>query len=174
MWKHWLAPGLLAAKLGRNEISNREVAYFILGNYLLGTVVYYSGLTWANDAWTALSLWEGLLVIVIVVFGMMHCFDAAGGDGNSRFAAQFSCLSFPIALWTTVVAWGLAWLIHWAYLRWAMTLVSPNSDFADIYARLAGRFSWFVTMAAIVGAQAMFFVWMKSMLRKVADEIGRV
>ena len=170
MWKHWVAPGLLAAKLSRNEISNREVAYFMVGNFVLGTVVYYSGLTWASDPWTALSLWEAVLVIVIIVFGMVHCFEAAGGDANSRFAAQFSCLTFPISLWTTVTIWGGFWLMTWAYRKWATSLVSPNSDFADVYVHLLGRFGWFVTTAAVVGAQIMFFLWMKSMFRKIASE----
>src|SRR5258706_3223081 len=169
MWKHWVAPGLLATKLSRDEISNREVAYFIMGNFLLGTVVYYSGLTWANQPWTALSLWEALLVIVIAVFGMIHCFEAAGGDANSHFAAQFNCLTFPISLWTTVIAWSLFWLSAWAYRKWATSLVSPNSDVADLYVHLLGRFGWFITTATIVGAQSMFFLRMKNMLRKVAD-----
>ena len=168
MWKHWIAPGLLAAKLSRDEISNLEVAYFMMGNFILGTVIYYSGLTWANDPWTALSLWEALLVVAIVVFGMIHCFEAAGGDANSRFAAQFNCLSFPISLWTTVIAWSLFWLSTWAYRRWAPLLVSPNSDLADVYIHLAGKFGWFATTAAVVGGQIIFFIWMKSMFRKIA------
>ena len=170
MWRHWVSPRLLAAKLRREEISNREVAYFMLGNFVLGTAIYYSGLTWANDPWTALSLWEGLLVLVVVVFGMVHCFEAAGGDSNSRFAAQFNCLAFPITLWTSLIAWSLFWMLTWAYRRWATSLVSPNSDMADVYVHVLGRFGWLVTTIAVVGAQIMFFLWMKRMLRVIADD----
>ena len=35
---------------------------------------------------------------------MVRCFEAAGGDANDRFAADFNCLSFPISLWTNIAS----------------------------------------------------------------------
>ena len=170
MWKHWLLPGILAERLRRDEISNREVAHFMLGNLVFGWIVYYSGLTWANEPWTVLSLWEALILLVVVVFGMVHCFDAAGGDANPRFAAQFNCLSFPIALWTTIIAWSLFWAFSWAYRTWSTSLVSPGSEISGIYIYVMRRFGWFATTAAVVGAQIMFFAWMKKALRKTLGQ----
>jgi hypothetical protein len=165
---HWLAPGVLAEKLSRDEVSNREIAYFTLANLVLGSVIYYSGLAWGNPPWTALSLWEGTLVIVVTVFGMIQCFEASGGDNNPHFAAQFNCLSFPIWLWTTIVIWPAFWIISWAYRKWATVLISPNSEFADVFVYLAGRFGWFLTVVAIVGSQIMFFLWMRRAMLKMA------
>jgi hypothetical protein len=167
-WNHWVAPTVLAERLSRGEISNREVACFMLGNSVLGTVIYYSGIAWGNPPWTLLSLWEATLVIVVMIFGMIHCFEAGGGENNSRFAAEFNCLSFPIWLWTTVTIWSAFWLISWAYRKWAMVLISPDSDYAQPFAYLLGKFGWFLTMIAIVGSQVMYFAWMKRMLRKTA------
>ena len=143
----------------------------MLGNLLLGTAIYYSGLIWGNPPWTALSLWEAALVAIVTVFGMIRCFEAGGGDANSRFAADFNCLSFPIWLWTTVVVWSAFWALSWAWRKWLFSMASADGDFIQLLAHISGRMEWFLTMAAIVACQITFFVWMQRMILKV--HIGR-
>jgi hypothetical protein len=166
MWRHWLMPRELATRLGRGKVPNREVAYFMLGNMLLGIAIYYSGVVWGNPPWTFLSMWEAALVTIVIVFGMVHCFEAAGGDANDRFAADFNCLSFPISLWTNIAIWSGFWLISWAYRKWMPVLIPANSDFAETLVRTWGMIDWFLTMAAIIGCQILFFLWMKRMLNR--------
>lgn len=98
MYIHWISPKKLVNKLAQKQISNREVAYFILGSLIFYSVLYYGAFTWSNPSWTVLSWVEGLLVVCVTILGITKCFDAAGGDENDRFAADYSCLSFPIWL----------------------------------------------------------------------------
>jgi hypothetical protein len=170
MWTRWLNPRALATSLGRGQISNREVAYFMLGNMLLGIAIYYSGVVWGNPPWTLLSLWEAALVTIVIVLGMVRCFEAAGGDGNDRFAADFNCLSFPISFWTNITVWSVFWLVSWAYRKWMPVLVPANSHYAETFVRTSEMINWFLTMAAIVGCQIYFFLWMKRMLKRTQTE----
>jgi hypothetical protein len=172
MWTHWLVPSRLAQKLGRGEISNREVFYFILGNTLWGWFLYYAAFTWANAPWTFLSLWEAGLVVVITVFGMIRCFDAAGGDDNSRFAADFSCLTFPVALWTMTLIWAAFWIVTWMYTKVLIHAPVDDGQLSRLISVVSGRMGWFATTAAIVGSQIAYFVWMRRLLSKVAQERG--
>jgi len=170
MRRHWLLPRLLAGKLARGEVSNTEVAYFMIGNLLLGSALYYSGVVWGNPPWTALSLWECALVVVVTVYGMIRCFDAAGGEANARFAADFNCLSFPIWLWTSVIVWSAFWIVTWLLRRWGLEVVPASSPFAETYAFVFGKAGWVLTAGAIVGSQIIFFAWMRATLAAAAAE----
>lgn len=139
----------------------------MVANLLLGSALYYSGLLVSNPPWTILSAWEAALVAIVTVYGMIKCYDAAGGDLNPRFAAQFACLSFPIWLWTSVIAWSAYWLFRLSFPRWASVVISE--DHSAIQASyLANTLSWYVTMAVIVGSQIAYFTWMRGSLRRAA------
>ena len=170
MTAHWFAPGLLATRLARSEISNREVAQFMLGNFLFGSAIYYGAVTWSNPPWTLLSLWEAALVVVVTVYGMVHCFEAGGGDDNPRFAADFNCLCFPIWLWTTIVVWVPFWILSWGYRSLGPLLMPADGATAAVLVHLSSHVSWIMTTTAIVASQIIFFVWMKRMMVKIRIE----
>jgi hypothetical protein len=161
MGKHWLSARGLAEKLGSGEIGNREVAYLMIANLVLATVIYYGAFTTANPPWTALSLWEGVMTAVIVIYGMIRCYEAAGGDKNDRFAADFNSLSFPIWLWITVTVWPAYWLGLWMYRSGIRRLAFDDYELASSIARYGERIEWLWTAAAIIGAQIWYFWWLR-------------
>ena len=165
--RHWLRPRELAMKLAHNEVSNLEVAYFMLGNMILGSVTFYGAFTWANPPWTALSAWEFVLSLVIVAFGMMRCFNAAGGSANSGFAAEFNCLSFPIWLWTNVIVWPTYWAGVWLVGLGFLRLPWDDLQIARNLVQLGGGLSWVWTTFAILGSQILFFTWMRRSLSRM-------
>jgi hypothetical protein len=170
MKSHWLRPGVLAAKLARGEISNREVAHFLLGNMLLGSVTYYGGFTWSNSIWNVLSLWQFAIEVVIVIYGLMRCYDAAGGDGNPAFIAQFTCLAFPISLWTSVGTWLVYWTGVWLLHQGIIRVSVDDLQIARNIAYVGGGIRWFWTAAAVLGFQLVFFVWMRKSLRSAYEQ----
>ena len=169
MTSHWLSPAAQTKRWAEGNVSNREVAHFILGNFLLGHALYYSGVITGNPIWTLLSAWEGALIMVITIYGLVKSYDSAGGDTNSRFAAQFACLSFPIWLWTTVFVWGGYWIFRLAFWRWGGPIMYTDDRTAIEASYLVGVVQWSATMVAIVSAQIVFFTWMNKSLVKVHD-----
>lgn len=103
MHRDWFIPGKLALRLAAGDVSRREIAYLTLANLVFSWVIFYGAFTWANPAWTLLSLFEFVVVLAITLMGFTKCFDAAGGEANEQFAAHYNCLSFGVWVWTTVL-----------------------------------------------------------------------
>lgn len=170
MSTHWIFPQRLVYKLAKRQISNREVAYFILASFLFSWVMYYGAFTWSNPAWTVLSWAEGLLVVCVTILGMSKCFDAAGGDANDRFAADFSCLSFPIWLWTTIGVWSVYWLVFYLFQFSVIKISADNFQFSRNLINIGGSFFWLWTVTAIIALQIIYFAWLAKSLRSLAQQ----
>jgi hypothetical protein len=165
----WFSPKKLAARLANDQVSNREIAYLILAGLVWTTVVYYGAFTWANDAFTWLTLYEFIVCVAVIVYGMTKCFAASGGDSNRNFAADFNCLSFPVWFWTLTIVWGIYWAAKLGFKYGMITNYSyEKMGFYQVLFAIGANVDWLWTFMANIGAQIMFFVWMHSCLRRMA------
>ena len=174
MRNDWFLPSKLAIRLARDEVSNQEVAYLMLANFILASVMYYGAFTWANEPWTWLSFYEFVAVVAITVVGMVKCYDAAGGDANRNFAADFNCLSFPVWLWTVVVVWSVFWAVERAFRAGLVQYAYENWQISKNLAALGGSFLWLWTFLAIIAAQVLFFWWLRRILEVTARHRTRL
>jgi hypothetical protein len=170
MKTYWIFPRKLIPKLAQRQVSNREVAYFILGNLLFSSAIYYGSFTWGNPPWTLLSWAECLLVVFVTVVGMVKCYDAAGGDENDRFAADFSCLSLPVWLWTTIGVWLTYWVVIYLFRFSVIRLSVDDYQFSKNLIDIGGSFFWLWTVIAIVASQVIYFSWLSKSLRSLAEQ----
>ena len=165
----WFFPKRLATRLANDQVSHREIAYLILANLLLTAIFYYGGFTWSNDAFTWLTLYEFIVFIVVLAYGMTRCFVASGGNSNRNFAAEFSCLSFPIWFWTLTTVWGIYWAVKLGFkYRMIANYSYEKMGFYQLLFAIGANVEWLWTFMAIIGAQIMFFVWLSSCLRHMA------
>lgn len=178
MRSDWFFPQRLARRLARHEVGNREVAYLMVANLLFGLVVFYGAFTWANPPWTLLSLLEGAVVVVVTLIGFTKCYDAAGGDTNDRFAAQFNCLSFGAWVWATVVAWVVFWAVVWAFRAGMFASVEYQRwGIATNLAAVGGSFGWLWAVLAAVLWQVAYFSFLRRSLQTAnaaAEPLGQV
>lgn len=169
MQRDWFSPKKLSIRLANDKVSNREIAYLILANLLTIAVFYYGGFTWANEAFTWLTLYEFVVFIAVVMYGVTKCFIASGGDSNRNFAADFSCLSFPISLWTQTIIWGLYWAVKVGFKYGLIANYSyEKMGFYQLLFAIGANVEWLWTFMAIIGVQIAFFTWLHSCLRRVA------
>lgn len=130
--------------------------------------MFYGAFTWANPPWTLLSLGEFVILVFVTLIGFTNCFDAAGGELNERFAADYSCLSFGVWVWTTVLIWSIHWL--GIYLFRLGVFAAYNYErlgVAQNLASIGASFSWAWTFLAILGSQVFYFWWLTAVLPKV-------
>ncbi|AKJ27319.1 hypothetical protein [Caldimonas brevitalea] len=168
----WFQPARLAARLSHGGVPNREVAYLMLASLLFSSVIFYGAFTWANPPWTWLSLYEFVVVVAITVVGMGKCYEAAGADANPRFAADFSCLTFPVWLWTTVLIWSVYWGGVFAFRSGVFAAYRfDQMGLAKNLALIGGSFGWLWTFLALVFSQVVFFAWMARVLRVAAKKV---
>ena len=169
MRRDWFSPRRLSIRLAKSTVANQEVVYLILANLLLTAVFYYGGFTWANDAWTWLTLYEFILFVIVTIVGMSKCYVVSGGDANAKFASDFSCLSFPVWFWTLAIVWGTYWAVKLGFRQGIIaTLSYDKMGFYETLAVIGGNIEWLWTFIAIIGAQVMFFIWLHASLRRVA------
>lgn len=161
----WFAPRRLAERLADPGVPNREVAHLILANLLFGSVIFYGAFTWSNQPWTWRSFYECVVVVVITVVGMSKCYEAAGGDSNPRFAADFNCLSFPVWAWTTFLVWSVYWAVKWLFRAGLFAAYRfDRLGLAYNLSLIGGSFEWLWTFLAIVSSQFIYFWWLRSAL----------
>jgi hypothetical protein len=172
MKKDWFLPQTLSERLGRGEVNNREGSHLLLANTIFWSLLYYAPINVANPPWTLLSIYEGIVVVVIVVLGLLKCYDASGGDENSHFIFDFTCLNFSIGLWSYIFVWSIYRAIDYGYQTGVLKIAVDNYQFAKNLASLGGSFLWLITFLAVIAFQILYFRWMASSLKQVKSARG--
>lgn len=164
----WFRPRKLAQRLAAGEVSNREIAYLMLGNFIFGSVIFYGAFTWANPPWTLLSLLEFVCVVAVTCIGFTKVYDAAGGDNNSSFALLVNCLSFGVWFWVTVVVWAVYWAVVWAFRYGVFAAFKfERLALAQNLASIGANYEWLWTFIATVLWQLLFFTWLARVIPRV-------
>lgn len=167
MRSDWFSPKKLAIRLAKNDVQNREVAYLILGSFLLSAISFYGAFTWANPPWTLLSLFEFVIVVFVILIGFTKCYDSAGGDSNDHFIKQFSCLSFGVWFWTTLIIWSVYWFVFWIFRQGVFAAFRFDQlGVANNLIAIGGSFGWAWTLIASVMWEVLFFAWMCRALKQ--------
>lgn len=147
----------LAEELSRNEVSSRERGYYLATSFLMFVVFSYSGLMSANPLWSWLSVYEAVVVAVITVVGFAKVYEAAGGDSNSDFVVEFSCLYVPVSVTTILVVWSVYWGITLGFRETIMALADSHLQIAVNLSRIGGNFFGLLTFLAVALVQAVTF-----------------
>jgi len=94
---HFWNTGELVNELARDAVREREAFLYFLANSVMWSAVLYYSIFWGARAnW--LFFYEFAVVMVITVFGLIHCFESNGGANGRHFVLRATCLSFPIGL----------------------------------------------------------------------------
>jgi hypothetical protein len=108
-------------------------------------LVYYVPINVSNPPWTLLSFYEGIVVAVLIVLGLAKCYDSSGGDENSKFIFDYSCLSFSINLWSYVFVWSIFQAIDYGFRTGVLKIAVEEYQFARNIASIGGSFVWLLT-----------------------------
>jgi hypothetical protein len=147
----------LARELSLNQVGPRDRGYYLLASFLMFTLFYYSGLMYANPLWSALSIYEGVVITLITFFGLAKAYEAAGGDENRDFVVQFTCLYVPVSITTILVVWPLFWGTTIIFRESIKALSGSHLQFAINLSRIGGDFFGVLTFLAAVAVQGVTF-----------------
>ena len=131
-----LNAGRLAEELGAGQVTPTEKGYYLLAGFVMWTIVNYLGIAQASKLWTLFSVIEGIGVTGITVIGFSYAFQAAGGDENRDFVAQFSCLYLPVSVTTILSVWAFYWAVVLGLRESIFALSISHLQFALNLARI--------------------------------------
>jgi hypothetical protein len=164
----------LANRLGSDAVDPREQAYYLVIGALAWLVVGYlpviQALTpaWASrpygplESWSIgpLGLWlyEFVLLTVINVVGVFYCLTRCRVDPKRNFLVDFSCLSAPINVTTSILVWGV-FHIYASVVPWWLQF--PNFESQPKWVDLFYSFRFLDLMRFLATVAASFLIFFR-------------
>jgi hypothetical protein len=165
---HLFRTAPLVKKLGAKLVSPQQRAEYLLTSFVVFTLFYYAatGVPSAGP-WTAISLLEGVAVVVVTMVGVVKAFDSSGGKRNPDFVAEFSCLYVPVSITTLCAFWGVYWLVVLGFREALNSTAFLNSQFAINLSSLGFDPFTFLAFAANVGVPGVTYYRIQNLLANV-------
>lgn len=160
----------LAEELGQGRVSARTKAHYLFAGFALWLVINVTGLTTVSPLWSWMSLIEAIALVVITLLGLQAAYDAAGGDDNPNFVAEFTCLYVPVSLTSVLLVWGAYWGVVAGFRESVIAISESRMQFAINLARIGSSvFDALVTLA-VLAVQALTFYRITRLFRVVRNQ----
>ena len=160
----------LARELGRAEIGVERQAQYLLISFWMYSLFYYSGLAGMGaPVWSLPSIFEGIAIMAITIFGIAQAYEAAGGRGSRSFLIDFTCLSVPVSITTMIGGWGLYWGIRFSFFNLLTALSESHFQFARNLTMIGADFFGLLVFVTVVSIQAIVFWRIVRLLRVVRE-----
>jgi hypothetical protein len=147
----------LAEELGQGRVSPRTKAYYLCAGFALWTVINVTGFTTVSPLWSWMSLIEAIALIVITLLGVQSAYDAAGGDDNPEFIAEFTCLYVPVSLTSALLVWGAYWGIVAGFRESLIAISESRMQFAINLGQIGSSVFGALVTLAVLAFQALTF-----------------
>jgi hypothetical protein len=164
----------LAEELGRGEVSPRGKAYYLFVSIAMWVLINVTGFTTASPLWSAMSLIETVVLLLIIVLGFTYAYEAAGGDKNADFVSQFICLYVPVSITTVVAVWAIYWGGIFAFRESIIAISESQIQFAINLSRMGSSFSGGLVLLAVLAVEAITFYRITKLFRIVRSQAGAV
>ncbi len=134
------------------------------------TLAYYSGLVGIGaPIWSLFSIFEGVALVAIAIFGIAQAYEAAGGRESRSFMVDFTCLSVPVSITTMLGGWAVYWVIRAGFFNLLQSLSESHFQFARNLSMIGSDLFGLLTFGAVVSIQAIVFWRMVRLLRMVRE-----
>jgi len=157
----------VAAELRRSEITPKSKQHYLILSFVIFTVFYYSGLIIGQPTWTWMSVYEGVAVLVIQVFGVAKAYEASGSEENSDFIAEFTCLYVPVSITTVGAIWTCFWIIMFVFRETIIGFAETNHQLAINLASIGGDVANLFTFLSNILVQIVIY-------RRIAKHLGNI
>jgi hypothetical protein len=157
----------LVEDLAHERLSPRDKAYYMLAGSIFSLLVGYSTLTMSNASRSWLGIYEFLLLVVTTVYGFERCYRASNGDGSKSFISDFICLSLPVGVTTTIVAWGIYWGGWQLYRRIVLSASFESEQVVKTIVWLNNELPWATVLITMVLFNGIFYFRLASHLKRI-------
>lgn len=155
----------LAEELGRGQITSRQKALYLFTSFALWLVIYATGFTVVSPLWSWMSFVEAGASLLITILGFTYAYEAAGGDENPDFVAQFTCLSVPVGLTTVAIVWAVYWGIVLGFRESLIAISESRLQFAINLSRIGSSVMEILVTLSVITVQALTFYRLTQLLR---------
>jgi hypothetical protein len=171
---HLLDSSAVEKELSEDRVTEADRATYLTLAWIISVLIGYSTLTYSNVSRTWLGLFEGLSLVIIIVWGFWYAFVSNGGKRGRDFVARFACLLVPASIKANIVVWGAYYVLGWGF-RWSVQRLSfPSEESADLFASIAHRLPVAMTYLANVASQVGVFWIIARHLRRISQYASEV
>jgi hypothetical protein len=164
----------LAEELGRGDVSSRTKGYYLFAGFVLWLVINATGFTTASPLWSWMSVIETAALLLITVLGFSYAYDAAGGDENPDFVAQFTCLYVPVSITTVLAVWAAYWAVRFGFRESIVAISESRMAFAISLGRIGSSLFGALVMLAVLLVQAITLYRITKLLRIMRSQRSAV
>ncbi|TAG26071.1 MAG: hypothetical protein EAZ37_10565 [Burkholderiales bacterium] len=154
---HLINAKKLAVELGRGETKLRDKGYYLFAGFVMWLLIGASGFTTLSPLWSWISFIETAALIMVHILGFSYMYEAAEGDQNPDFVAQFVCLYVPVSITTVAFVWSLYWLFTLGFRESIIALSESHFQFAINLSRIGGSLFDALVLLAVLSVQVVTF-----------------
>jgi hypothetical protein len=162
----------LAEELGQGRLSTRSKAHYLFAGFVMWLVINVTGFSSVSPLWTWMSIIETAALLLITLLGFQSAYDAAGGDDNADFVAQFTCLYVPVSITTVIVVWGGYWGVLVGFRETVMALSESRMQFAVNLGKIGSSLFGALVTLAVLATQAITFYRITKLFRLLRSQTG--
>jgi hypothetical protein len=164
----------LAVDLAQGKVTSDEKFIYLVISWGIGAAAGYVGSLFVIGSAGWLFWYEGLLVSLITVFGLIRCRDKYKGAGDDRLLEHCTVLSAPLNLKFSIFTW-LAYVAVHQSMTWVMSKLSFTSGDSSIalVTWILNAVATFQSFLIVVIAMLAYYLRMSAHLRTIAVESSR-
>ena len=161
----------LAVDLAQGKVTSDEKFVYLAFSWGIGAAAGYVGSLFVIGSAGWLYWYEGLLVSLITVFGLIRCRDKYKGAGDDRLLEHCTVLSAPLNLKYFVFTW-LAYVAVRQGLTWVMLKLSFSSEDSSVtlVTWLLNAVVTFQSFLIAVIGMLVYYLRMSTHLKTIAAE----
>lgn len=164
----------LAEELGRGQVSTRAKGYYLFASFAMWLLINVTGFATVSPLWSWMSFIETAALLLITILGFSSAYEAAGGDANSDFVAQFTCLFVPVTITTVLIVWALYWGAVIGFRESIIAISESRMQFAINLGRIGSSLFGALVMLAVLAVQAVTFYRITRLFRVVRSQAETV
>ncbi len=164
----------LAVELAQGRVTTKEKFVYLAFSWTIGAAAGYIGSLFITGSAGWLYWYEGLLVSVITVFGLIRCRDKYEGAGDDRLLEHCVILSAPLNLKYFLYTWLAYVAVHqsltWVVLKLSFTSEDSSTTFITWLLNAVVTFqSFLITVIGLL----VFYLRMSVHLKTIAAVTSR-
>lgn len=145
---------ILTEDLGSGKVTEKSKMQYLLLSQVLYTIFIYHSL-YTVIVFDVFFIMEFVLVAAIVVYGVIKCYLANGGEAGNSLLENFLCLSVPLAIKIGIFVFGIFYIYHYVggYLFSVFLAIDPQliHKFVALGIGLIGQYVFFWRMWVHIG-----------------------
>jgi hypothetical protein len=148
----------IAISLAQGRLTKEDKFHYLVASTVLFIMNTYVGSLFITSTGGAIFWYEGLLVLVVNVVGLIRCYETYENTSNTPLIEAVVILGVPLSIKILLLSWGLNWLCGWFLFSVVPTLsLSSEAPIELLNFMIEGLYKFYAFLIFVFGA-AIFYL----------------